>query len=250
MRGLAEGRNGALRPAGGRRGAAAGRTSVGAASLLLGVGSKPWSRRGPGPPSRPVRPGAAALRRQSAPVAGPSFPGAPSAPFQPLGQICRGSGSSSAGPRGNTDLEAFLCCWLYDTDLPGKGLSPRFHLFTNCKGTGPVFFDPGKIRSSSHACSILQSNLCAWRGPVAASQINPGVPGAFHSGPVSVLSHLNVAGSLYVVFQEYSPLGGNSAVWPFHVTLLIWTGVSSALTICFLHALILILPCASVFCCK
>lgn len=126
-----------------RRGwGAAERTAVGAASLLLGVGSKPWSGGGPGPPSRLVRPGAAALRRRSAPVARPGFPSAPSAPFQPLGQICR---ASSAAPRGNTDPEAFLCRWLYVTDLSGRGLSPRSRLFIDSSGTGLVFFDSGKI---------------------------------------------------------------------------------------------------------
>lgn len=206
MRGLAAERDGALRPAGGRRGrpgrAGPGRLGSGGRGHVLaaGVGSKPWSGGGPGPLSRAVRPAAAALRRRSAPVAGPSFPGAPSAPFPPLGQICRGSGSYSAVRRGNTDPEAFPCRWPYSTDLPGTGLSPRSHLFTDSGATGRLFFDPGKI-SGSHACSILQSNVCAWRGPVATSQINPGVPGAFRSGPVSVLSHLGVIGSLNL-FQE------------------------------------------------
>lgn len=110
---------------------------------------------------------------------------------------------------------------LYSTDLSGRGLSPRSHFFTDSGGTGPVFFDPGRIRSGSHSCSIPQSNVCSRRGSVATSQTNPGVPGVFHCGPVSVLSHLYVAGSLNVVFQEYRSSKGASAVWSFHVSLLV-----------------------------
>lgn len=44
---------------------------------------------------------------------------------------------------------------------------------------------------------------------------------AFHFGPVSVLSHFNVARSLSVVFQEYSSSRDVSTVWLLHVSLLV-----------------------------
>ena len=125
--------------------------------------------------------------------------------------------------------------WPHDVDLSGRGLSPRSHLSTYSEVTSAVFFDSGKVESFLF---ILQGNLCALRGLVAASQINPGVLGAFpfRAFCLSVLSNLNLRGSLTLlraVFQGYISSGGYSPVCPFHVTVLAWTRVSCVLTIYF-----------------
>lgn len=117
---------GGARASAARRGwGAAERPSVGAASLLLGVGSKPWSGGGPGPPSRLVRPGAAALRRRSAPVARPSFP-APRAPPSSLwARFVRGRARLHPPAVVIRNLKRFCVAGSYVTDLSGRGLSPR-----------------------------------------------------------------------------------------------------------------------------
>lgn len=97
------GRGGGRRRGGSGRG---GRRS-GLRPCCRGLGTKPWSGGGPGPPSSPARPPLWVgddLRRHPSPVAGPSSPGArcprPERPLPASGSVLSGVGLLFSRPPG------------------------------------------------------------------------------------------------------------------------------------------------------